>query len=482
VNAKIASAFLLLSVSTSVATAQQATVNDRVAKAMPTKYQPAQCNIKPNHFKVGSAAGYLKSAIETDVPESKARILGQGEQVLLEAIQQNGQDKNPAAWYYLGRIYLTQGRLLPGDTALTKAVQMAPDCAKDVDIYRRNAWVALVNGGSKFEEDKNTDSAFALYQQANSIYRGSPIAYYRVASIMNDKGQPDSAEYYFGLAVGASATTTDTTEQKYRNNSAFSQGVLLLNAKKYDKAASVFEQYLKWVPNDAQAKRGLAASYRGLGRNEEAQAIEKELVASGGAAPGGADGGGGAGTADVMSAGIGLFKDKKYAEAATAFEKVVAAEPYNRDALSSLANTYLALQNGPKLLATSQRLVEIEPLSESALKLLGEGYKQSSKVDDAVKTAEQVLALPANVRASNFATTGNGASLTLTATGRAAQTAGGKPIPASAMPITVEFLDATGKPVASKDAEIPAVANGATQDVKVDGQGAAIAAWRYKRK
>jgi tetratricopeptide (TPR) repeat protein len=483
VNAQIASAFVLLTVGATVAAAQQPTVNDRVAKAMPTSYQPAQCNIKPNHFKVASAAGYVKAAIETDVPESKVRILGQAEKVDLEAMQQNGQDKNPAAWYYLGRIYLMQGRLAPADSALTKAQQLAPDCAKDIDLYRRNAWVALINAGSKFEEDKNTDSAFALYRQANSIYRSSPIGFYRAASIWNDKGQPDSAAFYFGMAAAAvPPDASDTTDVKYRNNSAFSQGVLLLNAKKFDQAAPVFEQYLKWVPNDAQAKRGLAAAYRGLGQNDKASALEKEVASSGGAGAGGAGGGGAAGTDDIMSAGISLFKDKKYAEAAGAFEKVVAAEPYNRDALSSLANTYLALGNGPKLLETSQRLVAIEPMSESALKLLGEGYKQSSKVDDAVKTAEQVLALPANVRAANFAAQGNGASLTLTATGRAAQTAAGKPIAPTAVPITVEFINASGQPVATQDATIPAVKDGTSQDVKVDAQGAGIAAWRYKRK
>jgi tetratricopeptide (TPR) repeat protein len=484
VNAQIASAFVLLTVGASVAAAQQPTVNDRVAKAMPTSYQPAQCNIKPNHFKVASAAGYIKAAIETDVPESKVRILGQAEKVDLEAMQQNGQDKNPAAWYYLGRIYLMQGKLAPADSALTKAQQLAPDCAKDISLYRRNAWVALINAGSKFEEDKNTDSAFALYRQANSIYRESPIGFYRAASIWNDKGQPDSAAYYFGMAAAAIPPgATDTTDVKYRNNSAFSQGVLLLNAKKYDQAAPVFEQYLKWVPNDAQAKRGLAAAYRGLGQNEKASALEKEVAATGGAGAGGAGGGAGAaGTDDIMSAGISLFKDKKYAEAAAAFEKVVAAEPYNRDALSSLANTYLALGNGPKLLETSQRLVAIEPMSESALKLLGEGYKQSSKVDDAVKTAEQVLALPANVRAANFAAQGSGASLTLTATGRAAQTPAGKPIAPVAVPITVEFINASGQPVATQEATIPAVTDGASQEVKVDAQGAGIAAWRYKRK
>jgi hypothetical protein len=150
--------------------------------------------------------------------------------------------------------------------------------------------------------------------------------------------------------------------------------------------------------------------------------------------------------------------------------------------VSSLANTYLALKNGPKLLATAQHLVEIEPLSESALKLLGEGYKQTSKVDDAIKTAEQVLALPASVKPSAFAPSASGASLTLTATGRAAQTASGKPIAPAAVPITVEFLNAGGQPVATQAATIPAVKDGASQDVKVDGQGAGIVAWRYKRK
>ena len=477
-NAQIASAFLLLSVAATVGQAQQPVTNDRVAKSMPTNYQPAQCNIKPGHFKVGSGAGYLKAAIETDVPESKTRILGQGQKVILEAIEQNKQEKNPAAWYYLGRIYLYQGNLYPADTALSKAEQLAPDCAKDIAGYRRNAWIALVKAGSKFEEDKNPDSALVLYREAGTIYRGSPISFYQTAAILNDKGQADSAAYYFGQAAATAAASTDTTDLKYRNRSAFNQGALLLNGKKYDQAAVVFEQYLKWVPNDNEAKRGLAAAYRGTGKIEQAQALEKELVSAGGA-PGAA---GAPASQDLMSVGVNAYNDKKYADAAAAFEKLVAAEPYNRDALYNLSNTYLAMKDGPKLAATAAKLVAIEPLSETALKLQGEGYKQSAKVDDAVKTAEQVLALPADVKQSDFSVSGTGANLTLTATGRAAQTAGGKAIPSTAIPIVVEFLSGTGNVVATQEAQVPALAAGASQEVKVAGQGAGISAWRYKRK
>jgi tetratricopeptide (TPR) repeat protein len=395
----------------------------------------------------------------------------------LEAIQQNSQEKNPAAWYYLGRIYLMQGNLYPADSALTKAEQLAPDCAKDIAGYRRNAWVALVKAGTKFEEDKNPDSALVMYRQAGAIYRGSPIAFYQTAAILNDKGQTDSAAYYFGQA--AAVESTDTTDIKVRDRSTFNQGALLLNGKKYDQAAAVFEQYLKRAPTDMEAKRGLAAAYRGSGKIEQAQALEKELVAAGGA-PGAASAG--AASQDLMSAGVNAYNDKKYADAAAAFEKLVAAEPNNRDALYNLSNTYLAMKNGPKLAATAAKLVAIEPLSETALKLQGEGYKQSAKVDDAVKTAEQVLALPADVKASDFDATGTGANLTLTATGRAAQTPTGKAIPGAAIPIVVEFLGGTGTVVATQEAQVPALAVGASQEIKVAGQGGGITAWRYKRK
>ncbi len=66
---------------------------------------------------------------------------------------------------------------------------------------------------------------------------------------------------------------------KVRNQSAFNAGAIYLNSKKYPQAITTFEKYLKWVPNDTEAKRGLAGAYRGAGQADKAQAIEKELVA-----------------------------------------------------------------------------------------------------------------------------------------------------------------------------------------------------------
>jgi tetratricopeptide (TPR) repeat protein len=481
VRAMIASAVLLLPLAATAAEAQQRVMSDRVAKAMPAAYRAPDCGLKSGHFKVSSGATYLKTSIETDVPENKERALENAEKVLLESMRQNNQASNPAAWYYLGRVYLQRGDLVGADTALTRAEKMAPDCAKEIDGYRQNAWVALIKGGNGFEEQKNLDSALALYTQAGVIFRKSPIPYYQAASVFNEQGKTDSAAAYYGKAVAAGANATDTTEKKIRDRSAFNQGALLLNAQKHAEAAKVFEEYLQRMPNDIEAKRGLAAAYRGLGQADKAQALEQQIVAAGGSAAGAA-GGGGAGSADLMNVGVNLYNDKKYAEAAEAFAKVSAAEPHNRDALFNLANTFLALKDGAKLLATAQRLSAIEPLSENSLKLVGEGYKQAGNVDEAVKTAEQVLALPVDVRVTDFTSAAGGASLSATATGREAQTAAGKPIPPVPAAITVEFLDAKGTPVGSQDVQIPALKAGQTHEIKAAAQGAGIAAWRYKRK
>jgi tetratricopeptide (TPR) repeat protein len=483
VKATIASAILLLPLAATAAESQQQRVlSDRVAKSMPTQYQAPDCGLKSNHFKVSSGATYLKTGIETELPDNQKRALDDGERVLLDAMKQNNQDENPAAWYYLGRIYLQRGDIYGADSALARAEKLAPACAKEIDGYRRNAWVALIKGGSGFEEQKNLDSALVMYRQAGVMYRKSPIAYYQAAAVFNEQGATDSAAAYYGLAVAASGNVTDTTEQKIRNRSAFNRGALLVNSQQYPEAAATFEQYLTWVPNDIEAKRGLAAAYRGQGQADKAQALEREIVAAGGpAAPGGAPGAG-AGTADLMNVGVNLYNDKKYAEAAEAFAKVAQAEPYNRDALFNLSNTYLALKDGAKLLATAQRLYAIEPMNENALKLVGEGYKQAKQVDEAVKIAEKVLALPVDVKVTEFSAGTSNATLLGTATGREAQTAAGKPIPPAPVTLAVEFLDAKGAVVGSQDVAVPALTAGKSQEIKATAQGGGIAAWRYKQK
>jgi tetratricopeptide (TPR) repeat protein len=454
----------------------QTAVNDRVLKGMPSRFTPPTCDVKAGHFKVQSAAGYLKTGIETPVPENKTRVLNNGKKVLLEALEQNQQDKNPALWYYLGRIYLQQGDIVGADSALTRAETMLPACKKDISEVRYTAWVPLVNAGIAFNKEEKNDSALVLYRQASTIYRDKPLAFLNAGVIFANANQADSAVVYFQKAAQI-AEQTNAVED--RNAATRNWGALLQRAGRHQDAIPVLEKYVGWVPKDVEVKRALASSYRATGQTDKAKAIDDEVGVA--AAPAGQPSAAAGASADAMSAAVTLYNSKKYAEAAAAFEKVLATEPNNRDALYGLANSYVGLKS-PKLADVATRLVAIEPVNEDALRMLASGQRMAKKESLANKTAIRLLGMPTTVKITQFAPTADGAGITATATGREGETAQGKPLVAKPLGLIFEFLDAKGAVVANQEVQVPALKAGETHPIEVKAQGQGIAAWRYKQK
>jgi tetratricopeptide (TPR) repeat protein len=336
--------------------------------------------------------------------------------------------------------------------------------------------VPLVNAGIDFAKKQQNDSALALFRQANSIYRDRPAAFLNGGVIFANAGQTDSAIVYWEKASEI-AERTNATED--RNVATRNLGAMYQRAGRHEDAAKVLEKYLTWAPNDTDVKRALITSYRATGQNEKAAALEKEVGAPPAAAAGSPSP---AGAASAMTAAIELYNAKKYAEAAAAFEKVVATEPYNRDALYGLANSYIGLKNGPKLAATAARLVEIEPMNDEIVRMLANGQRMAKKETQANKTAIRVLSMPVTVSVTQFAPTASGATLSGTATGREAQTLQGKPVAAKPLTLIFEFLDSKGTVIANQEAQIPALKPGESQPIAAKAEGAGITAWRYKQK
>ena len=469
----LSAAVLFLSFRGGAPVVAQTVLNDRVAKAMPSKYTPPNCGLKAGHFKVQSGATYLKTGVETPIPENRTRALANGKRVLLEAQEQNKQEKNPALWYYLGRISLQEGDITGADTALTKAEALAPKCKKEISEVRYNAWVPLINAGMGFTKEEKHDSALALYRQSNTIYRDKPLAFLNAGVAFANAGQADSAILYFQKASEI-AEQTNTVED--RNLSTRNWGALLQSAGRHKEAVPVLEKYVSWVPGDVDVKRALAASYRATGQTDKAQAIEKEV-----GAPPAAAGPAASAAGNQMSAAITLYNEKKYGEAAAAFEQVIASEPYNRDALYGLANAYIGLKS-PKLAVAAGRLVAIEPLNDDAVRMLANGHRLAKKEALANKTAIQLIGMPTTVKITQFAPTADAATITGTATGREAETAQGKPVASKPITLIFEFLDGKGAVLANQEVPVPALKAGESHAISASGQGAGITAWRYKQK
>jgi tetratricopeptide (TPR) repeat protein len=444
--------------------------NTRVAQAQPGKWEVPDCGLNKGNFLVSSGATYLSTGVQQSDPTKKARQYNEAERVLLDAINK-GQAGASGAWYLLGRAYLYQGNLVGADTALNRAQDLAPGCAKDIQLLRRNTWIALVNAGIVFMKDKNTDSASTLFRQANVIYRGEPNAYTNLGVLYNSMDQPDSAIVYFRKAVEVAGTDPKSVE--IRDQSQYNLAALLSNQGKWPDAVAAWQQYLKWKPDDLDGKKAYARALRSSGQPDAAAVIERELI-SGSTAE--------VSTNDLMTAGVNFFRDKNYTEAAATFGRVVEREPWNRDALFNMANSYLGAQNGPELVKAGLALHAIDPMNEGSVKLLAQGYQLEKNQPMVIKTYTELEALPFSLTIDQLVLQSGGATVTATATGRAAQTIDTKPIAPHPVTLVFEFLNRDMAVVASSERTVPALGVGATSVVEAEGLGGGIVGWRYRAK
>ena len=281
--------------------------NQRVKKAMTSRYQAPLCQLKGGDFRVSSGALYLKTGIETSDPVKKESALKKGVSVITEAIATAGQEKSAAAWYYLGRLDLQLGDLRGADSTFTRAVVIQPDCAEDVKGYRQSAWIVLMTPAAEYVRQNNVDSAIALFQQASVISRDFPQGFYNLGVLYANSSQPDSAIVYFRLAQEKAAR--EERFAKERNAATFNLAAMLQRTKQYAEATVELKKYLQWEPNDAEAKKALVASLRATGATAEAAQLEQQMLAASASA-------GTLTNEDLAAMGVNLFNEKKYAEAA----------------------------------------------------------------------------------------------------------------------------------------------------------------------
>ena len=446
------------------------TANVRVQQAQPTAWSVPDCGLNKGNFLIGSAATYIKSGLETSEPQTKLRLYTSARNVAIEGIQK-GQAGASGAWYYLGRSYLYLGDLAGADTSLTRAQELTPACVKDIQLLRRNTWVALVNAGNAFMKDKNNDSAAVLFQQANGIYRGEPNSYSSLAVLFNSSGQPDSAIVYFKQAV--SAAGTDPKSAETRDQSQYNLSALLSNQGRWPEAVAAWQQYLQWKPDDLDGKKAYARALRADGQPDAAAAIERDLISGSGAdVP----------IADLMAAGVNFFNDKNYPEAAATFGRVVKREPWNRDALFNMGNASLGAQDGDGVVTAGLALYAIEPMNENSVKLLAQGYQLKKDQKMIVKYFTEVEALAFNLDIEQLQLQSGGAKVVGTATGRAAKTIDTRPIAPHPVTLVFEFLDAQMAVVATSERTVKALGLGEAAVVEAEGLGTGIVGWRYSVK
>ncbi len=482
------------------------------ARPLPGQWAPPRCELKPGHFLVNSAVLYLKNAAETKYADQRERSLRDADRVLHDALLDKGQDDNPAAWYYLGRYFGVVGDLAGADSAYRKAEQLAPQCAEDIAVWRRQIWTPVFNQGVKAYQAGATDSAIHYFRNAAVIYP-EPNGLSAIATLFANAGELDSAASYYAAAA-RTAAGSDSQQVRQRREAMFNRGAVYNQAQRWSESEAAFKEFLAEYPDDVQALAGLATAYAQTGRQDSAlatyqrlldhaeQAEPRHIFAAGvamfNAAPTEPDSGAlvdqcrdarqptRAQMRQVVAACRTAVGDsmtayradarKYYAGAAGAFEVGLKRGGNDRDGLFNLANAYYRLADSARMAGVTRRLYRADPMNRNVLRLHAAALQLQGQTDSTLSYLQLMdSALSAEVTVTSFELAPDGATWRALVTSL-------RDAPQPGFNLIVEFLNAHDEVVASDTVAVPALEPGATHEVLASGAGEGIAVWRYRRE
>jgi len=483
-------------------------------QAASNRWAEPKCDLKPNDRFVNQGVLYLKSATTAHDPDQKKKDLADAEHQLTQALTTGGQDKNPAAWYYLGRYYIMTDNAMGTDSALTKALALKPECKDDIGIWRRYVWVPVFNAGIAAWQANNLDSAIKAFTRANSYLPTEPTSFKYVATLYYNLNHADSAVFYFRKAADIGAT--DPKFAQDRRDALYNLGRILQSLGRLPEALASYHEYVALYPNDAEIMAAMGGVYMQMNQKDSAFAIYRQIIAKGDSIgyfqlyrvgaeisqsvpedPDTAKEGGSCRTAaravrpaltparirarcDSVTKQISRDFEKSSSEAfslaAQALDASLKMNPHNREALIFRANTALGQRDSVTALAMSRRLVAIDPMNKVALKIMAGSQAQNHNVDSAVyyfKMSDSTLI--ADVALTQFDSTDTGREVKGLVTNV-------RDKPNAPFKLVFEFVDVQGQVVATDSVQVAAIQPGQSQQFAMKPTGASIAAWRYRKQ
>ncbi len=195
------------------------------------------CEIKPGFFRLNSAIVDLQHASQQ--PQMRDHLLGQAQEVLVRTIRDDKQDKNPAAWYYLGRYYVEEGDAVGADTAFAKAAALAPQCKTDIATYMSPLAQATLNQGLTLWQAGNKDSGAVLLRRAYAVDSTQLKALFQLGLLYIDANQLDSASAI--LRRAAQAAGGDTAYGEARRDALLTVARISVRAVQSDPAVQKWQ-------------------------------------------------------------------------------------------------------------------------------------------------------------------------------------------------------------------------------------------------
>lgn len=370
--------------------------------------------------------------------------------------------------------------LYAADTVFDAVIAQVPECAEQIDNMRRLPYVATVNKAVELFNAGNADSAKVLAERAMVIYPDAAPTYHLLGNIaVKQQDYPKAAEL---LGKAAELAASDSSMADIRRTALESVAMITQNQAQAAqgeeqkalaaKAAGYYKDLLTLQPDNANAQTGLAQTLAMAGDTTALSGVYSQMLAQPDKYS----------SFELLDAGVGALNNERNAEALPLIEASVQRNPFYRDGLFALAYAYDATSDYPKMVDAVKRLIAVDPSNPDNYNLLSKAYQgmistltdndaKKPYTDSLVKASAAAQKLPVRVtfdfqRQSADQRVLNG---TVENLGDA---------PADYV-LKLEFLDASGNVVTTKEETVAAVEPKGSKTFAVPVTGEAIVAFRY---
>ena len=483
------------------------------------RWADPKCDLKPNHYLVNQGMGYLKDATTTRFEDQKKKDLSDAQRLLTQAVTTGDQGKNPAAWYYLARYYIMTTDAQGADSAFARAQTLKPECKDDISIWRRFVWMPTFNAGIAAWQANNTDSAIASFRRATALLPNEPTGIKYLATLLYNAGKTDSAVIYFRRAADVAAADPKFAQE--RKDALYNLGRIQQSLQQIPEAQATYREYLGLYPNDAEIMASLGGTYmqkasKDTAYRDSAFAIYRQIISKGDSMgfyqlyrvgaeisqtvpedPDTSVAGSSCRTAarakrppltparirascDSVTKGLAraYFNSSRaaFSLAAQALDASLRINPYYRETLIFRANTALGMRDSVTALAMSRRLLAVDPMNRTGIKIMAYAQQQNAKIDSALyyyRLSDSTLI--GDVLVSQFDSTDTGRDVKGSVTNVREK-------PNAPYKLVFEFVDLQGQVVTTDTVQVATTPPGQKQDFALKPVGKTIAAWRYRKE
>lgn len=461
------------------------------------------------HKKVVDAIKLLTgNAQASSNPAARGMLLGRALVMLATDSNSTGIAQAATIGYASASPTASIDLLAAADSAFRTVEQSNAACVAETEEYRRAAYAPFVNAAVPLYNNQQVDSAVALARRALLIYPDKPLSYvgYNIlgAALIAKGDTTGSIAAFAKMAEVTRGDTSTATEHKdaLSRVAEFSL-VRAQNAAGDDKvrfakdAAARYDEYLKEFPDDAKAQGSRAAALQLAGDTQAVGQIFQQMIADPSKYT----------DVQLFEAGVGAARAENAADAAKLFEAGLQKNPFNRDGLFNLAVTLNSMKQYDKMQPVLDRLIAIDPNNPEAYQLYAIVYQDRARATKAAaekgttpakpgaKTPRKAPMDPALVKQFNaqndsvliffkkFQEAPAKVSFNLFSHDGAKHVLGGTienlTEAEKSYDLKVEFLDVSGKVIATGDAKVEAVPAKGNKPFRIETQGEGIVAFRY---